>query len=57
MPEYVQRLADKDFDLLKANRSHPSLRFKKIHTDLWSARVGIEYRALAAEDNEEMVWF
>jgi hypothetical protein len=56
LPEAVQRLADKNFELLKSNPQHPSLHFKKIGR-LRSARVGIQYRALAVEDGDDLVWF
>jgi hypothetical protein len=57
LPEDVQRLADKAFELLEENPRHPSLRFKKIGS-LWSARVNLNYRALAAEANDgSYVWF
>lgn len=52
----MQRLADKDFELLKANPRHPSLHFKRIG-ELWSVRVGAHYRALATEDDDGYVWF
>jgi hypothetical protein len=35
---------------------HPSLHFKQVGR-LWSVRVGLHYRALAAESDSEMVWF
>ncbi|TWU29365.1 hypothetical protein Pla144_01410 [Bythopirellula polymerisocia] len=54
LPKHVQRLADKNFRLLKSNPSHPSLSFKKIGR-LHSARVGIHYRALAVESAEDLV--
>lgn len=57
LPREVQALADKQFELLKANPWHPSLHFKKIG-DLWSVRVGLHYRALAlAEPPDGVVWF
>ena len=52
----VRRLADKNFALLKENPRHPSLHFKKVG-QVWSARVGLRYRALAAETAEAYVWF
>lgn len=55
LPESVQRVAKKNFELLKENPSHPSLRFKKVGK-FWSARVGINYRALAVEDGEDLIW-
>jgi hypothetical protein len=56
LPESVQALADKNFDLLKSNSNHPSLRFKKIG-DNWSVRVGSNYRALGKSCPEGIAWF
>jgi len=39
LPEQVQALARKNFELLKADPKHPSLRFKKVGR-FWSVRVG-----------------
>jgi len=39
LPEEVQRLADENYELLKADPRHPSLHFKKIGR-MWSVRVG-----------------
>ena len=52
----VRALADKNFQLLKANPKHPSLHFKKIRR-LWSVRVGAHYRALGLDKPEGVVWF
>lgn len=56
LTEEVRAQADKQFALLKANPSHPSLRFKKAGR-FWSARVNAAVRALAVEDGSDMVWF
>lgn len=56
LPASVRNVADKNFDLLKRDSSHPSLHFKKV-VRFWSARVGIQYRALAVEAGEDLVWF
>jgi hypothetical protein len=56
LPTHVRELADKNFALLKSDSSHPSLRFKKVGR-LWSARVGLQYRALATEIDGDLVWF
>jgi len=56
LPEDVRRLAEKDFELLKENPRHPSLRFKKAG-NYWTARVGVHYRALAKERAEGLLWF
>lgn len=55
LPEGVQRVARKNFDLLKDDSSHPSLHFKKVGK-LWSMRAGINHRALAVEDGANFIW-
>jgi hypothetical protein len=55
LPEPIQRSARQNFELLKENPAHPSLHFKKIGK-LWSARVGINYRAVAVEDGADFIW-
>lgn len=55
LPEEIQLLADRSYELLKANPRHPSLHFKKVR-EFWSVRVGLHYRALAVEDGETLVW-
>ena len=58
LPENVQRLADRQFERLKADPFHPSLHFKRVgrRKQLWSARVGIDYRALGMDKPEGVVW-
>jgi hypothetical protein len=55
LPQAIQELANRNFQLLKADSRHPSLHFKKIG-QLWSVRVGLDYRALAVEDEEDFIW-
>jgi hypothetical protein len=55
LPEPIQRVARENFELLKSNPAHPSLHFKKVG-NLWSARVGINYRAVAVEDGADFIW-
>ena len=55
LPSSVQAISKKNFELLKANQSHPSLHFKKIGK-LWSVRAGLNYRALAVEDGKDFIW-
>jgi hypothetical protein len=59
LPRQVQELADKNYELLKTDPRHPSLRFKKVggHKSLWTVRVGDHYRALGIEKPEGIVWF
>ncbi len=56
LPHKVQELADKNYELLKADPKHPSLRFKQIGS-LWSVRVGRNYRALGLDKPEGILWF
>jgi len=55
LPAPVQRLADKAFDLLRADPRHPSLHFKKVGR-FWSARVGLDHRAVAVEASDGLLW-
>ena len=54
--EAVRKLADRNFEGLKADPQHPSLHFKQIGK-VWSARVGIGHRALAVRSGEDWIWF
>lgn len=56
LPDAVRDLADKNFALLKTDPRHPSLHLKQIG-GYWSVRVGLRYRALAVEVEEELLWF
>lgn len=56
LPQAIRELADKNFDLLKTNPSHPSLHFKNVGK-YWSVRVGRKYRAVAIESTEGLLWF
>lgn len=56
LSEDVQKLADQAYDHLKQDPRHPSLHFKKVKR-FWSARVGGQYRALAVEAEDGLVWF
>jgi hypothetical protein len=55
LPLGVRLLADKNFALLKRNPRHPSVHFKKVGDELWSARIG-GYRALALEGADAFHW-
>jgi hypothetical protein len=52
----VRALANKNFQLLKADPKYPSLHVKKIDK-LWAVRVGAHYRALGVDKPEGVVWF
>ena len=59
LPKEIQRLADKNFQLLKADPHHPSLHLKRIGKtkQLWSVRVGLRYRALGVQKPDGIIWF
>lgn len=57
LPATTQKLAKKNYKLLKRNPKHPSVHFKSVGK-YWSARVGSHYRALAVSPNNGVyVWF
>ncbi|MCX7420664.1 MAG: hypothetical protein NT013_14155 [Planctomycetia bacterium] len=56
LPSKIRLVADKNFALLKVDPSHPSLRLKKVGR-YWSVRVGLNYRALARQRPEGLLWF
>lgn len=53
LPKEIKDLADKNFELLKADPKHPFLHFKQIG-NLWSARVGKHYRALGLDKKDKI---
>jgi len=59
LPRAIQDKANRQFQMLKANPKHPSLRFKKVASkeNHWSVRVDANYRALARESETGVVWF
>ncbi|MGH9600509.1 MAG: hypothetical protein ACRD27_11640 [Terracidiphilus sp.] len=61
LPQEVRNRADKQFALLKANPRHPSLQFKQVGkrhgNEIWSARVTLNYRALAIRRPDGYLWF
>ena len=50
-------VALKNYRLWKDNPRHPGLHFKPVGPNTWSARVGDNYRAVAARVPEGFVWF
>ncbi|MXX44051.1 MAG: hypothetical protein F4Z53_13480 [Acidimicrobiales bacterium] len=55
LPSEVQRVAERNFGYLQDDPSHPSLRFRKVG-QFWSARVGLDHRALAVADGDGFIW-
>jgi hypothetical protein len=56
LPATVRTLADKQFELLKADPRHPSLHFKRVKR-FHSVRVGARYRALGVDVVDGILWF
>jgi mRNA-degrading endonuclease RelE of RelBE toxin-antitoxin system len=59
LPKDIQRRADRAYRLFRRNPSHPGLHFKKVDDDnpIYSARVGLGYRAVGQVDGDDIVWF
>jgi hypothetical protein len=58
LPAEVRTLADKNFQRLKRDPSHPSLHFKLLGGGkVYSARVGLYYRALGLPRDGGVHWF
>ncbi len=58
LPIHVQRLAKRNYELLKQNPIHPSLHFKDVCSGQYrSVRVGLHYRALGIPVSEGVQWF
>lgn len=56
LPANIRELADKNFALLQIDPARPSLHFKKVGR-FRSARVGLQFRALAVEVEDGLLWF
>ena len=59
LPPPIQARARQAYRLFAADPEHPSLRFKQVHPTrpIFSARVGLGYRALGVRDAGDIVWF
>ena len=59
LPDPVRLQARRAYQLFQLNPSHPGLNFKKVddRNDIYSARVGLGYRALGQMDGSDIVWF
>lgn len=59
LPLDAQRDAKRAYRLFRANPAHPGLQFKKLEgeDDLYSARIGLDYRALAVMRKDRLVWY
>lgn len=59
LPAQARQQAREAYRLFRENPAHPGLRFKQVHADppIYSARVGISYRAVGVLDGDTVVWF
>ena len=59
LPFDVQRDAKRAYRLFQDNPAHPGLQFKNLEgeDDIYSARIGLEYRALAVMKKDRIVWY
>jgi hypothetical protein len=59
LPDEVKEAARKNYRLWKENPAHPSLHFKRIHSQdaIYSVRVGRGWRALGLLEENTITWF
>lgn len=59
LPVDVQRDAKRAYRLFRNNPAHPGLQFKKLEgeDDIYSARIGLDYRALAVKKQDRVIWY
>lgn len=59
LPADVQDRARRAFELWSSNPAHRSLQFKQVHAirPVYSARIGLGWRALAVKREELVVWY
>jgi hypothetical protein len=60
LPAHVRQQAREAYAIFRQNPAHPGLHFKQVRSGpppVYSARVGIGYRALGAVDGNTVVWF
>jgi hypothetical protein len=59
LPADAQRQAQRAYRRFQSNPAHPGLQFKKLEgeDDIYSARIGLEYRALAVMKKDRVVWY
>ena len=56
MPSKVRDLAAKNYRLWHDNPRHPSLKFKLVGNEVWSVRIGRNYRALGHLEDDTISW-
>lgn len=57
LPKEVREQGREAYRLFARDPYHPSLRFKPIEGNLYSARITLDYRAVGVRDGDEIIWF
>jgi hypothetical protein len=59
LPRHVQDQTRHAYRLFRQNVAHRGLHFKRVFADppMYSARVGIGYRAVGVLDGDTIIWF
>jgi mRNA-degrading endonuclease RelE of RelBE toxin-antitoxin system len=59
LPKQIQEQTRKAYRQFQDDSSHPSLRFKKIHSQLpiYSARINKDYRVVGQLEQDTVIWF
>jgi hypothetical protein len=59
LPLDAQRDAKRAYGLFQSNPAHPGLQFKKLEgeDDIYSVRIGLDYRALAVMKKDRIVGY
>ena len=59
LPDSVRQQARQAYALFQQDPHHPSLRFRQVHPTrpIFSARVGLHYRAVGLRQDNDIWWF
>lgn len=57
LPAKVQDLARQKYRSWERDPFHPPLQFKPLVSNVWSVRIGLNYRALGRRSDDVIVWF
>lgn len=59
LPKSVQKQAREAYLRFEKNPYHPSLQFKRVHSQepIYSVRINIDYRAVGIVRESEIIWF
>jgi hypothetical protein len=59
LPGHVRKQARQAYRLFLQDPRHPGLHLKQVHAEppIYSARVGISFRAVGVLDGNTVVWF